>query len=169
IPVAHWRYEHDTLLPQQVYFTDLSYLEPAQWNWDFGDGSAMSQDTSPVHTLPGPGVYEVCLTVSNVNGSSTQCRQVSLTVGAQEAAAAEAIQVAISPSPFRHRLEVALGADLRRPLFRLYDYTGRLLRSAALRQGVTSVDTANLPAGVYFWEVLEGEARVRAGRVVKVE
>ena len=169
IPVAHWRYEHDTLLPQQVYFTDLSYLEPAQWNWDFGDGSAMSQDTSPVHTFPGPGVYEVCLTVSNVNGSSTQCRQVSLTVGAQEAAEAESIQVAISPNPFRHRLEVALGAGLRRPLFRLYDYTGRLLRSAALRQGVTSVDTANLPAGVYFWEVLEGEARVRAGRVVKVE
>lgn len=175
IPVAHWRYEHDTLLPQQVFFTDLSYLEPAEWNWDFGDGSPMSQDTSPVHIFPGAGVYQVCLTVSNANGSNTQCRQVELTVPSHEAAA-EAVGIALSPNPFRKHLEITLsadprlfGADLQQPLFRLYDYTGRLMRSEPLRFGITSVDTQSLPPGVYFWEVLDGGVRVKAGKAVKVD
>lgn len=33
--------------------------------WTFGDGSAFSEDTNPIHTYTEPGTYEVCLTVMN--------------------------------------------------------------------------------------------------------
>ncbi|PCJ89992.1 MAG: hypothetical protein COA57_00120 [Flavobacteriales bacterium] len=36
----------------------------ADYIWDFGDGSAVSNDEDPVHTYPDPGNYEVTLNVS---------------------------------------------------------------------------------------------------------
>ncbi|MCB0582587.1 MAG: PKD domain-containing protein, partial [Phaeodactylibacter sp.] len=79
IPLARWRYGQDTLEPLRVGFTDLSAYEPAEWLWDFGDGNT-SQDTSPVHVFEQDGLYEVCLTVSNANGSDTRCRELRLGV-----------------------------------------------------------------------------------------
>jgi len=47
--------------------------------WTFGDGTS-SQDPQPFHTYPGPGVYEVCLTVVTIltgaNGQPLTCQDV---------------------------------------------------------------------------------------------
>jgi PKD domain len=72
-PIAKFRYDQDTTDYLSVRFTDLSYYEPAEWAWDFGDGT-VSQDTSPVHSYPSDGTYEVCLTVFNQYSSDTFCR-----------------------------------------------------------------------------------------------
>lgn len=79
VPIAKFRHEQnepgDFL---KVRFRDLSYYEPATWQWEFGDGTT-SQDTSPVHTYQQAGAYTVCLVVGNSNGTSdAHCREVNV-------------------------------------------------------------------------------------------
>lgn len=54
-----------------IQFTDLTSIQGGiitSWTWDFGDGSAVSNDQDPKHLYSGPGGYLVTLTVSSNNG-----------------------------------------------------------------------------------------------------
>jgi PKD repeat protein len=59
-----------------VQFKDLSWRgTPDTWTWSFpGAVPAVSNDTNPVVVYPNPGIYDVTLTVSNVDGSTTLLR-----------------------------------------------------------------------------------------------
>lgn len=166
-PVSWWRYSQDTLSPQSVEFADLSYHEPDTWSWDFGDGSAGSTQRHPVHYFNSPGIYQVCLTVSNINGSDTHCKTLYLGVSAQSNPVLQS-QIAITPNPFRGRLSVALSTNLRSPEFSLYDQAGRLVLKEQLAYGVTMLDTWSLTGGMYFWEVRSDGRTVKVGKLVKV-
>jgi len=171
LPISFWRSEQDTLDPLAVAFHDLSYYEPDTWVWDFGDPASIGMNTSterhPQHHFSAPGEYEVCLTVSNANASNTRCRTLHLgTSLAENAEIQERIQ--INPNPFRDRLSVALSANLRSPIFRLFDQTGRLLREARLAFGITEIETGVLPPGMYFYGIeAQGEV-VKSGKLVKI-
>lgn len=58
-------------------FVDYSIGEITYWYWDFGDGDG-SLEQHPIHTFPGPGYYEVCLTISSEldNCNDTYCAKV---------------------------------------------------------------------------------------------
>lgn len=59
-------------------FSDLS-ISAAQWNWNFGDGSANSISQNPFHLFPASGTYQVELIVNNVQGcSDTMIRTVTV-------------------------------------------------------------------------------------------
>jgi len=47
-----------------VQYMDLSLGNIDFWEWDFGDGN-WSNEQNPIHTYSEPGVYEVCLTISD--------------------------------------------------------------------------------------------------------
>ncbi len=53
-------------------FQDTSTADAAAWFWDFGDGITSTLPV-PQHTYAQPGEYEVCLTVSNLCGSTMSC------------------------------------------------------------------------------------------------
>lgn len=53
--------------PSTVIFEDLSTGEIDEWLWDFGDGTT-SGEQFPEHTYEGPGIYTVCLTISDSLG-----------------------------------------------------------------------------------------------------
>ena len=57
-----------------VYGTLISRL------WDFGD-STYSGDPNPVHTYSAPGIYHVCLTITDSCGTSTACQDICLSGG----------------------------------------------------------------------------------------
>jgi len=59
-----------------IYFEDMSTGNPTQWDWTFEGGSpATSTQQNPTGiTYTNPGWYDVCLTVSNMNGSNTLCK-----------------------------------------------------------------------------------------------
>lgn len=70
-----------------VSFTNTS-TGATTYSWDFGDGSAVSNATSPLHTYTAGGTYNCVLTVTNAGGCSetitqqivvTQCGTASLT------------------------------------------------------------------------------------------
>ncbi|MGF2413076.1 MAG: PKD domain-containing protein, partial [Ferruginibacter sp.] len=59
-----------------VNFSNLSTCA-AIYSWDFGDG-VTSALANPVHTYAANGMYNVCLTVTNVNGTNQKCLQIPI-------------------------------------------------------------------------------------------
>ena len=168
MPVAKFRYEQDTLDYLQVEFTDLSYYGPAEWHWDFGDNTT-SQETDPVHVFPQSGTYEVCLTVSNVNGENTFCRTLSLgTVSSSEEA--EAVDINVFPNPCREGVNVIISDYLpREAKVVLYDAVGQRCKVQSVQTGWNTLQLDGLRAGVYFYEIWEQDVLLKTGKLVKVE
>lgn len=56
-----------------IQFYDYSVGNIEYWYWNFGDGTT-SNEQNPLHEYPGPGVYNVCLTIySYVSSESDSC------------------------------------------------------------------------------------------------
>lgn len=166
IPVANFRVE-DTLGLLSRYFYDLSHHEPASWYWNFGDGT-VSSERSPLHTYDNAGIYQVCLTVSNQYGSDTYCRTLYLGVSKTDSPI-EKGPVFIYPNPFSSQINITPNANLRNPIFRLYDQMGRLIREERISSTNTTIGTMTLPPGIYFWEVRESGRLLKTGKVIKVD
>jgi VCBS repeat-containing protein len=69
-PRADYNWHCDGLTCQ---FTDASSDPDGQvtgWSWDFGDGSAASNQQNPPHIYPGAGTYTVTLTATDNGGAS---------------------------------------------------------------------------------------------------
>ncbi|HXH19834.1 MAG TPA: PKD domain-containing protein [Chitinophagales bacterium] len=75
---SYFSFWSDPASPLTIYFSAFTYFGAAQsYHWTFGDGSA-SPDEAPVHAYSSPGVYSVCLTVTDSvqNCSSSYCAEV---------------------------------------------------------------------------------------------
>ncbi len=132
---AYWRSGHDTMQgPLELQFTDLSYYEPVYWLWDFGDGT-IDSTRSPVHQFPGPGIYEVCLTVCNANGMcDTQCRDVEIiTVGTQQPNGGEPRSVRIYPNPTAGDWKIVWQQDVSPGEWHttVFDLSGKMVYTAS--------------------------------------
>lgn len=51
-----------------VQFTDTTQGTPTYWNWDFGDGTANSNQQHPSHTYNVGGLYDITLIAGNASG-----------------------------------------------------------------------------------------------------
>jgi PKD repeat protein len=66
-------------------FTDLSTTTPGctlAWSWNFGDGagsSSVSTLQNPSHVWQSQGTYTIVLVVSNLGGTATRSRNVTIT------------------------------------------------------------------------------------------
>jgi PKD repeat protein len=63
--------------PLSVQFTDTSTGAPTSWAWDFGDGNT-STAQSPSHIFTANGTYTVQLTATNLQGSDSTTRSVTV-------------------------------------------------------------------------------------------
>ncbi|MCF8368512.1 MAG: PKD domain-containing protein [Bacteroidales bacterium] len=61
---ADFSFEPDSSNFLNYYFVDASSGIISNYFWDFGDGN-FSDETDPQHLFPGPGNYQVCLTIFN--------------------------------------------------------------------------------------------------------
>ena len=64
-PVANFSADTTKSCDGIIHFTDQSLNSPTSWEWDFGDGSAKSNEQNPTHHYLKSGTYTVKLTVSN--------------------------------------------------------------------------------------------------------
>jgi len=162
-PVAWWRSAQDTLAALKVAFHDLSYYEPTGWLWDFGDGKK-STERHPMHSYDTAGVYQACLTVSNVMSSNTLCRKLYLGVisGVENPVPEKSIRV--FPNPATDYLSIESADAPAQPMrLRCYDTQGRLMQEQAHPRDVRSytMDVSGLPVGYYLLEIgLDDGSRV---------
>ena len=55
-------------VPLTIAFFDMSFGNPVEWAWDFGDGD-ISEEQNPVHTYNDEGEYLVTLSIANADGN----------------------------------------------------------------------------------------------------
>ena len=161
LPLADFRYYPDTLDLLAVEFDDLSYYEPTEWLWDFGDGSTA---TTPdlVHTYAGEGTYEACLTASNANGSHTRCRTLYLGTTTTDERTDTANGWRIHPNPATDHVTVSPPQPLRGPAtLHLYDALGRPAAAHPLAPGYDRyrLPLGGLPGGVYAYRITDRDGR----------
>jgi hypothetical protein len=153
-PLAGWRYERTGGLG--VDFTSVSWYEPTEWHWVFGDGSAGSTERNPSHTFPAAGPYDVCLTVSNANGSDTKCKTVWVgTVSTSDEPGAAGGGIRLYPNPASGFVTVQGAPSAAR--VRVYDRLGRLVLESALE--ADRFDAGALPNGMYVVQVWDTQGR----------
>ncbi|MCB0638802.1 MAG: T9SS type A sorting domain-containing protein, partial [Lewinella sp.] len=124
--------------------------------WSFGDpDGATSTARHPVFTYPGPGTYEVCLTVSNLSGEDSACQL--LTVGPVSTPhPVEEMPWLLYPNPVNEVLYLSAPYPVSGRL-QLIDVNGRELLGRELR-GASSpypVDVGHIPAGLYWLRFID--------------
>jgi hypothetical protein len=167
-PVAKFRYVQDTLEDLRVHFFDLSYYDPEDYLWDFGDGNT-SDELEPNHAYAEKGVYEVCLTVSNIYDTSTSCKTIML--GTTSTIDKElAVDVSIYPNPTSDYLTINFHNYIALDgMVRFYDVSGREVKSVVLERASTILDLQNLPSGAYLYKVYDEGDELYTGQVVVVK
>jgi PKD repeat protein len=132
--------------------------------WDFGDGSALSNTTSPVYTYASDGTYNVVLTVYNNCGSSTLTQQVSIIgTGIDELGAGQTFNVYPNPNNGSFTLNYTT-TDAENISVQITDATGRLIwmdatQSSSL-QYTKQVNLEGVAKGVYFLRLNTGERMI---------
>lgn len=66
--------------PLRVEFLDTSTGEVIDRYWDFGDGTLVNSDRTPVHTYTIPGNYSICFTTKRMDMVSTIIKNQYITV-----------------------------------------------------------------------------------------
>ena len=172
LPTAAFSYNGEQL---SFEFTDQSTAHatectPVKWYWDFDDGT-FSEERHPSHAFPGPGLYNVCLTVEDIAGSHTFCEEIGITSVRQEAGR-EAIR--LYPNPASNYLYLSLDESLSGNTVRVevYDTWGRLFQKAQLGFAGPAepvrIHIADLPDGMYLVKVANG-GQFFVGEFVKMK
>ena len=169
LPKANFRADQDTLSTYEFYFQDLSYYEPEEWFWTFGDGFT-SESVSPTHIYGGDGIYEVCLTVSNTNGSHTACDTLFLGIVDATEQIEPIAELQVFPNPFQTEFSLVMNDYYpKNAQLIVYDALGRKTHQQRIYQGWNTVDGKNWPKGIHFYEVWDEGVRLSGGKVVKAE
>ncbi len=168
--VAKFRYEVDTADYLRVRFTDLSYYRPETWQWDFGDGATFEGRKPYWHTFPKSGTYEVCLTVSNENGSDTLCRTLVLGTSATGDVQPKENLVDVFPNPSDGRFLLTIRDYVpEQGVLRLYDALGREVHHQRVYYGWNDVEAGHLAVGTYVYKVEDQGKLLGQGKMLVVE
>lgn len=168
LPLADFWYKPDSASAYVTEFTDNSFYEPAEWDWSFGDGT-FSQDTSPVHTYTNAGIYEVCLTVSNMDGSDTKCKMVELMLSGTEEIKNEASNILVYPNPAKQAVNFSLPANMPNAMLTLYNVNSMPVLHQRIYAGWNVVTLESIASGIFFYEVWDDGKVLMMGKLVKVE
>lgn len=164
LPVAEFRID-DSLSILSRFFYDLSHHEPANWHWAFGDGS-FSTVQNPLHTYSEPGIYQVCLTVSNANGSDAKCRTLYLGVSGTASPKEMEKSFQVFPNPSNGTFSILAAHPLTRGQARLSDMNGKILGQWPFGGKLLEISLPDLAAGVYWVELWDDKAWVGVKSVV---
>jgi len=168
-PQAGFRLEADTSNHRNIRFTDVSFFEPDDWTWDFGDGTTYTGKRPYYHEYSEDGAYEVCLTVSNQNSSDTYCKTIYIGVTSIDTQNPNTAKILIGPNPVDQALHINLTNLLpHNGRVHVYDYSGHLVKTAKLNYGLNSVDIIDLTSGLYFIFVFDENRLLKTSKVVKL-
>jgi len=166
-PVSKFRYEQDTIDFLAIDFVDLSFYEPTDWEWDFGDGTT-SNEQFPFHQYMADDAYEVCLTVSNQFSADVSCDTLYLGVSSLDDIE-EPRHISLFPNPVEDNTRVAIHDYLPQDArIMFYDIQRREVQSLELETTSQLIDLSGLSDGIYFYTVMDGGVILSSGKVVKI-
>lgn len=151
-----------------VQFTDISGGTPSSWKWNFDDiGPDSSDQQHPLYVFQTNGNHNVCLTVSNVYGTSTPyCQNVSVTgAGIDDPSGQNNLKV--YPNPFTEKLWITVEGVvmLNAPELRVFSVTGERVNADYSFNGTTfELSRSNLSQGLYLFEIFAEQQKVANGK-----
>ncbi|HIA36679.1 MAG TPA: T9SS type A sorting domain-containing protein, partial [Flavobacteriales bacterium] len=150
-PIAGFSYSANGL---SVVFNDSSIVTgSATYTWDFGDGSALSNQQS--YTYGASGTYNVCLAVTDSCGADTICQAVIVTDSISGIFTNSEIQIInVYPNPVEDVLYFK--SDIKASLLiHIYDAMGRLIQICNLDESKNSISAQNILKGIYFYRGMD--------------
>lgn len=167
--VAFWRYKQDSLASAtKIDFTDISYFDPIQWNWTFGDGFT-STEQFPSHIYAEPGVYNVCLNVCNSAGICDDlCKNVvvkNVSVGSKQLSETF---FKFYPNPTSDYLVFELPNSTSESIIYIYDMNGReiIRKNIAPSVEIYRFELNSIPPGVYCIKI-SNDNKVHGAHFIK--
>ncbi len=171
-----------------INIVNTSYGTGLSYNWDFGDGSG-STLAYPSHTYASIGSYNICLSITDSAGcSSNFCDSLNVdSLGNISARIAsgftvnvispfdltltvsqlENINISVNPNPAREFLVVNVKDVRDECKYMLHSITGSVCRTGQLYLGMNNVDLLQLSNGMYFLEVINEKGVGKCWKVVK--
>jgi len=153
-------------------FTPGTINASSAYGWSFGDGTA-STAVAPLKTYLFSGQYNVCLTVSRNNCSTTTCNVVNITnqMGINDGTTTD---LGVYPNPFQQTFTLSIALpETRNVSVAMFDLSGKLVfrrNEGQLSTGThsLSIDTNpyDLANGMYVVEITMGD-EVHHVRVVR--
>jgi len=181
---AHFHLYPDTSLAHHYWaYNTTTGQGPLQFDWNWGDGH---HDTIeyPTHIYDTSGLYNICLTITDLTGcTSTQCdssfliQRTTNTIlwvnvigpsyaGINEMNSAKLNSLHLSPNPFNTTATLTLQGTSHNPTLFIYNLLGQEVEThckASLRAGTNTqfiINRNNLPAGMYFYKVIDENKEV---------
>lgn len=136
-----------------VNVTDGSDDMITDWTWNWGDGSANSNGQTPApHTYANQGTYEVCLYVTNLAGSDTLCKTITIS-GIEDVDVSN--QISVYPNPTNHFLNVMMNQSVTTSArVDIINAVGQVVMSRTTgANSVEKFDLSHLAQGVYHVQI----------------
>jgi len=166
-PTANFSY--DISADPTVQFSDLSSNTPTQWLWDFDYNNATSNQNNPTYTYPAVGgTYNVCLTATNIYGTSTpNCQAIVLSViGIDPAFASEDIKIYPNPMIDNARIEMSSfnSSDVQ---LNVFDVQGKQISvEYVVHTDYIEILRSSMETGQYFIEVIIDNKKAYKARLI---
>lgn len=130
------------------------------FTWDFGDGSATTNEVNPTHTFMSGGIFNVTLVASNLSCANVQSEEIFIDFTNTESVFGNAI-LNIYPNPATDFINIDITENNGETFeIQLFDLTGKVWRKAVLNNGKRRLEVSELAAGVYFLEIIGEEGSV---------
>ena len=149
-----------TNISNQYSFTNQS-TRSTQYEWNFGDGSAVSTQTSPNHTYISNGNYEVILKSKNACGKYDLFRD-SIHVSSLPSAVGDVERKSVIVSYSNEMLTVLNAGNADQ--IGLYAMSGSLVRIEKIKEGTQRISLNRMSKGIYFYSVSSGSRVISNGR-----
>lgn|GEM_PF-6928387 len=143
-------------VPGTVRFSAIDPVNVLSYEWNFGDGSPLSHEESPIHLYTASGSFTVTLNASN----GCEDNQVSLPINVDlptgmVTLVQQPVLLNIYPNPAKEVLNINI-PDQEISSVRLYNALGSLMYEASVNGRSFSIPVAELAAGFYLLQVSAG-------------
>ncbi|MFD2514063.1 M43 family zinc metalloprotease [Pontibacter locisalis] len=139
----------DTLVVagKSIKFANASAgIRPTSYKWEFEGGTpAASTERDPVVTYSQPGKYNVTLTISNGNLTSTETKVDYINVTVND--------LVVYPNPSTDFITIEQPARILVRQVQMVNHVGQVMLTAEARDRVLRLDIREMPSGIYFLHI----------------
>ena len=134
-----------------IRFTNLSLMATG-YSWNFGDGSAPSNNPNPDHQYAQSGTYTVTLVANNPCGVSIIQQNIEVVVSGVGTGEVKGLgRIAVYPNPTHEKLTVDYTESASQPVeIQIFDTSGKsVFLQTGLSGTASEISMETLPAGAY--------------------
>jgi PKD repeat protein len=167
-PVAEFSCDDRNIIKgDSVLFIDESTGYPSSYSWTFENGTpaASSEKSPPRIVYSNSGNFNVTLTVTNPNGSSTMSKNDYILVGGNGIDKEESGQLSVYPNPVVDK--VFFKAEWIISEISIWDIYGKCLIRTPVNMKSGSIDLSSLVSGMYILSVNKDKNQINRKIVIR--